>query len=776
MRAEKIVVINDNEEAVKLVQEQLHMAGFFNVYSFFDATQALESAQKISPDLIITDINMPDLDGWQLCKILNSPEYANFNSIPILLLSATHKDANAEQLAREVGASAFLQVPYKYEDLISLVIHLLVSGKEAKHPNGKGLQRKIVIADDDEYVLKALTLVLEEKNYLIETATDGEMAMRTIEKTLPHLVLLDYQMPEKDGLDVLRWLKKKYPETGAVILTAHGSEMTAVNFMKEGADDYIRKPFDIKTIPEICDQVFRKYNIRMVNRQFQEKAMELKISEEKYRGIVNNSSDLIFILDQKGNFTFANRVAERFFGVRPEALSGKPLVDFLHREEADRVRGELEKLKAEDRPQRRFETRFVGKEEKGGGAEIVEVEITAQELCSHDMAGKKIFLGTLGIARDISERKRIQEQLMQAEKLSSIGTLVSGIAHELNNPLTGIIGYSELLQEENSLSESTKTDISRIAREALRCEKIVQNLLTFARKYKMEKGWINVNEVARNTIDLVGYQLRSHNIEAHLELGEGVPDIYGDFHQIQQIFLNIIYNALHAMVDSHKRGSLWIRTQPMADGRVSVAFKNDGPPIRDDAIGKIFDPFFTTKDAGKGTGLGLSIAHGIITDHGGSITAENLVDGVRFTIQFPPPDRSLLPFSPVLQEETEVVRGKDILVVEDEEVIRDLLKRLLLKDGHRVTAVSNGEEALKFVREKPCDLVISDLKMPGMDGISLYYRLSEIRPQLKKHFILITGTIQNEVNQFSEATGSLYLQKPFKQSELRRVFSSIFGK
>ena len=224
------------------------------------------------------------------------------------------------------------------------------------------------------------------------------------------------------------------------------------------------------------------------------------------------------------------------------------------------------------------------------------------------------------------------------------------------------------------------------------------------------------------------------------------------------------------------RIATWIQTKATPDGGVSVAFKNDGPPIRDGVIGKIFDPFFTTKDAGKGTGLGLSIAHGIITDHGGSIAAENLADGVRFSIQFPHPDTSLSPSSFVLKKEAEVVRGKDILVVEDEEVIRDLLKRLLLKDGHRVTAVSNGEEAVKFIQERSCDLVISDLKMPGMDGISLYHRLSEIRHQLKNRFLLITGTIQNEVNQFSESTGNLYLQKPFKQAELRRAFSSIFGK
>lgn len=778
MPEEKIIVINDNESVARSVREQLRMAGFENISLFPSASEAIEALSSAKPDLIITDIDMPDIDGWQLCRILRSPEYREFNKVPIILLSATYKDANAQQLAYEVGASSFLQAPYDYEELTTLVFSHLVSGekaKEIKEITEEGFRKKIVIADDDENILRVITIILADENWEIITVRDGEEAIRAIEKHRPHVAMLDYQMPGKNGLDVLKWLKKNHPETGSIILTAHGSELTAVSFMKEGADDYIRKPFEVKAISAVCDRAFTKYNVRMVDKKLKEKALELKISEEKYRGIVDNSSDFIFIVDRQGNFSFANKESERFLGHKPEEIQGKPFSSFVLEEHKERAGKELALNGDGERLKRQFEITLA---DPGGasndlGRKTVDVEISLQNLCSEDNSGKRIFIGAMGIARDLTERKRIQEQLMQTQKLSSIGTLISGIAHELNNPLTGIVGFSELLMEDLSLSESNKSDLKRICGEAQRCEKIVQSLLTFARKYKLEKGFVDLNEVIHNTVELVGYQLKNGNIALGMELEQNLPGIFGNFHQIQQVLLNIINNAVHAISDSKREGNLWIRTGKLEGGRIFAELKNDGPRISDDALGKIFDPFFTTKDAGKGTGLGLSIAHGIIADHEGELGVKNLPDGVLFTITFPISSCPYSPSGPPRKEERSV-QGKDILVVEDEEGIRDLLQRVLKKDGHRVVAVSRGQEAIEKVKSGPFDLVISDLKMPGMDGISFHGRLVKIKPELAKRFILITGSIESEVSEFSQRTGNPYIQKPFRQQELRDLLVDIF--
>jgi two-component system NtrC family sensor kinase len=657
---------------------------------------------------------------------------------------------------------------------MTLVFSHLVSGEKGMEKE-KGFKRKIVVADDDDNIIRVLTLVLQEEGWEIITASDGEKAIAAIEKTRPHVVLLDYQMPGMNGLDVLKWLKENYPETGSVILTAYGSELTAVSFMKEGADDYTRKPFEIKEISSICERAFTKYNVRMVDKKFKENALELKISEEKYRGIVDNSSDLIFIIDREGNFSFVNKESEKFLGCKPEEIKGKPFLDFILKENREKVEKEFMGNRNGERWKRQFEMALAdpAADYKGHSSASLDVEISAQDLYSEDSSGRKTFLGTIGIARDLTERKRIQEQLMQTEKLSSIGTLISGIAHELNNPLTGIVGFSELLMEDLSLSDSNKNDLKRICQEALRCEKIVQNLLTFARKYKLEKGLVDINEVIKNSAELVNYQLNNDNITLSMELEENLPGIFGNFHQIQQVFLNVINNAAHAIKDSKRKGNIWVRTGRLEGERIFAEFKNDGPRIHEETLGKIFDPFFTTKDAGIGTGLGLSIAHGIITDHGGEIGVQNLQDGLLFTITFPVTSSSHIASEPPRKEER-LIGGKNILVVEDEEAIRDLLERILKKDGHHVVTVARGQEALEKIQSEPFDLIISDLKMPGMDGISFYGRLIQIKPDLCKRFILITGSIENEVSDFAKSTGNPYIQKPFRQPELRNLLAEIF--
>ncbi len=776
MYEERIIVINDCDEGANATCHQLRIAGFKNIAPFSNSKNALEAIGRIEPHLIISDINMPGIDGWQFCKILNSPEYKKFHHVPIILLSGTYKDTNAQQLAYDVGASDFLQAPYNYEDLLILVFTYLVSGKKPKKGGVAVFKKKMVIADDDENILKALTLILKDEGYEIETATDGKMAMEVIKRVKPQVVLLDYQMPEVDGLEVIKWLKVNFPDTGSIILTAHGSEVAAVKFMKEGADDYIRKPFEVQKIAEVCELAFKKYNLRIIDKQFKEKNLEKKISEKKYQGIVENSSDLIFIIDPDGNFSFVSKKSESFLGLKPEEIIGKPFIDVVFEEDKEKVQKEFLGKSMGDKERKEFEARLeiAGKETMDAGMETTVVEISAQDLYSEDASRNKVFLGILAVARDITERKKIQERLMQAEKLSSLGTLISGIAHELNNPLTGVLGYSEFLMDDPDISEANRHDIEKIFKEAQRCEKIVQNLLTFARKYKMEKGLIDINEVIENTIELVSYQLKTSTIKIHRELDKAAPMIFADFHQVQQVFLNILNNAIHALHDSNPKGNLWVKSHATPEKEIITTIKNEGSPIPEQVISNIFDPFFTTKGVGKGTGLGLSISHGIISDHGGTIGVENQPDGVVFTIKFPPASQSI---DPTIKDEKiteELMEAKNILVVEDEEVIRDFLERILTKDGHKVVSVTNGAKALEILETEPFDLVVSDLKMPGMSGISLYNEMVIINPQMVNRFIIITGTIENEVSEFSKNTGNPYLQKPFRKSDLQKLLVDVF--
>jgi signal transduction histidine kinase len=237
---------------------------------------------------------------------------------------------------------------------------------------------------------------------------------------------------------------------------------------------------------------------------------------------------------------------------------------------------------------------------------------------------------------DITKEKLLQEQLIQSDKLAAVGELISGVAHEINNPLTAVVGFSQLLKKhENGLGEDQRKQLDIIWSEAERVRKIVSNLLSFARKQKPEKKPLDVNSLVEMVLDIRSYELEVGNINIVKEFGEELPQVEADAQQIEQVFLNMINNAQQAMIETHGKGNLTIRTYTN-DNVVRIEFIDDGPGIAEEDLKKIFDPFFTTKEAGKGTGLGLSVSYGIIKEHNGNIFVESdQGKGARFIIELP---------------------------------------------------------------------------------------------------------------------------------------------
>jgi len=241
----------------------------------------------------------------------------------------------------------------------------------------------------------------------------------------------------------------------------------------------------------------------------------------------------------------------------------------------------------------------------------------------------------IGIARDITERKRMEQQLQLAGRLAAVGELAAGVAHELNNPLAAIQGYSQLLVSRNDLDALAKKDIETIYREALRASKITKNLLSFARRHEPEKRYISINETVEKTLELRVHQMKVNNIELVTELQPDLPNTMADFYQLQQVFMNIAVNAEQAMADAHGKGKLIVRTQKV-DDMIQISFIDNGPGIAEENLKKIYDPFFTTKDVGKGTGLGLSICYGIVDAHKGRLYAGSKPgEGASFFVELP---------------------------------------------------------------------------------------------------------------------------------------------
>ncbi|MGQ9683979.1 MAG: hybrid sensor histidine kinase/response regulator [Anaerolineae bacterium] len=375
------------------------------------------------------------------------------------------------------------------------------------------------------------------------------------------------------------------------------------------------------------------------------------------------------------------------------------------------------------------------------------------------------------VLRDVTEERAMQRQLAQAEKLAAIGQMLSGVAHELNNPLTTIIGFSELLQEA-PLPAPVQADLNRIYRQAQHSARIVQSLLAFARQSRIQLAEADVNGLVRQVLEFMQPQLDSHHVRVHLELAPSLPTTLADAGQLQQVLLNLITNALQAIASIRDQGCITIKTTA-APTHIVLTIADNGPGIEPDLLSRIFDPFFTTKNVGEGTGLGLSICYGIVREHGGRIWAESQPgQGAVFHVQLPLRHASTVAAS----AGTTLMAGlgRRILVVEDDEAVLALLERALGPAGLEVTTARDGVAGLQALAAGPLpDLVIADLRMPRLDGPGFYDRLRRDYPSLARRVLLITGdAIAPSSAQFLQSSGLPYLRKPFGVQDLLAAVSN----
>ncbi|MBI1747338.1 MAG: response regulator [Acidobacteria bacterium] len=367
--------------------------------------------------------------------------------------------------------------------------------------------------------------------------------------------------------------------------------------------------------------------------------------------------------------------------------------------------------------------------------------------------------------------EKTQRQLIQAEKLSSIGQIVSGVAHELNNPLCIISGYAQLLRARVK-DEKTRADLDKIIESANRAGKIVQNLLTFARKQKPEKNRSNITELLKKTIELKAYPLKVDNIDIVQDLDSKMLYTDVDPYQIQQVFLSLINNAHDAMKQQRKKGRLLVRTQRSGD-LIKILFIDNGPGISKENLRLIFDPFFTTKEIGKSIGLGLSLSYSIIKEHGGNIQVHSEEhQGATFVLELPvsgkPPDplRNNEPM-PEMEEPT-ADQAKKVLIVNDEASVADLMINALSSKGYIVETYPDEKAALNKIRKgRRYNLILTDLKMPSMRGEELYHRIREIDPQQANRVVFLTDDVAGpETCAFLATVDNKFIEKPFAMASL----------
>jgi two-component system NtrC family sensor kinase len=459
--------------------------------------------------------------------------------------------------------------------------------------------------------------------------------------------------------------------------------------------------------------------------------------------------DCVLLEDSGGIIRFANRAAERILGYSPGELIGKAesLLEPI-------AQGSVSGPAATGRSIRRVRRR--------DGREIqLAVETTPAR------GGE----GRVHLLRDVTAEAHLKDRLVQSEKMSAVGQLVSGVAHDLNNPLTSIVGYAQLLKARNA-EPRMRRGLEVIGDEAMRASKIVQNLLTFARKHSPEKQHLGLNGIIQKTLELKSYDFRVKCIEIATDLQPDLPYTMLDFHQIQQVMINLLTNAEQAIAGGRPGGMIRISTRRV-DPSIVVTLEDDGPGLPAGAETRVFDPFFTTKPAGVGTGLGLSICHGIIAEHGGSIQAENRAEGgarivIELPISGPQAGEDTPAHGPARAESVPAGARHSILIVDDEAAIQDVLVAMLTMEGHQVDTASSGETALRKIQNRRYDLIVSDLRMPGISGMELFDRVGREHPAVAERIVFMTGDLVNEESsRFLQRVQNLCLPKPFTLDSLR---------
>lgn len=613
----------------------------------------------------------------------------------------------------------------------------------------------ILIAKDENGLVIASNDAPEVDMLQVDLAKYPEL-QRAIETREPVVVEDVEHDPLLDPVrDVL--LEKGY-RSMLVIPLVFGSEVLGTLFMRARRD----RPFAFEEIRFCKLAAGASANALKNALLYQDVRREAELHRatgETLRRVLDCTPDMIVATDPSGLITEFSGGAEKITGVSTRAATGRKLSEILQDDGIDTI---------------------PTLSNAAGGARDIEIQpahgdgareiglVSAPLLDSEGAAAGRVWVG-----RDHTQLRQVQRSLAQVERLQTLGEIVAGVAHELNNPLSAVLGYSELLRRKAEVEDDVR-DLERVVQSARRCKRIVQNLLGFARKHQPEKKFEDLNRCVRKVVELKSYSFRNSNVSVEIDLDEDLPSTLFDYYQVEQVLLNLINNAEHALRDGGRGGKIRVRTFANADS-IALEVEDDGPGIPPEVQERVFDPFFTTKEVGSGTGLGLSVAFGIVQEHGGSLTLAPYERGrgARFTLTLP---RVAMPATESDRADrgsadaTGSLKGRRILVAEDEPVVLEFLTRVLRQEGVEVLAAKDGEEAWQKIEGQDFDLVLADIRMPRMDGQELYERIAAERPDLLRRVVFSSGDLTRpETLAFLESLPNRILAKPLQVETVRHV-------
>jgi len=649
-----ILMVEDNTDHAILAKMCLERQPNYYVKIVSSSEGCLAALKKEQYNIVLLDYNLPMEDGLSILKRLQKQSYSE---APVVLVTG-HGHEKVAVEAMKAGAFDYVVKSGDYPGILPIVVKR-VTDKFRIYKEKKRMEAELIIRNDELEVINAISEVVNQ-SLIVEEILRGAVA-KLVEKLKLDAGAVYLALPGSDAFSkkasmgafdqvtdslslalaetvtindlyaktaapLFGRLGKAGQEFDAQLLQSglkaliavplkHKSDLLGVLFLGSSQPD-VFGPRRVNLLSSISNQI----SIAVENSKLYLQTEKLK---NNFENVLDSSLDLIVTIASDGTINFCNLKFANFFGYSIDEVPGRNILDFIPEHLTDFIKSKLGELKS-------------------GKASVYETEIRlpggqlrACLISQSTLKGRDKFLMVI---KDISEIAKLQKQLIQSEKLSALGQMISGAAHELNNPLAGILGYSQLLLEE-PIENNVRKDIEVILHEAKRCQNIVRNLLTFARKSKHDRQPIDINEVLSSVLDLNQYQLKLDFVELVRDFDSRLPKVIGDFQQLQQVFLQLMYNAHDALTQVERKNKEIRVVTRATDNAVQVQIIDNGKGIPKKYRDKIFDPFFTTKEVGEGTGLGLSICFGIVKSHMGKMTVEsNLNEGTIFTVELPLPD------------------------------------------------------------------------------------------------------------------------------------------
>jgi two-component system NtrC family sensor kinase len=779
--AVKVLIVDDSPGFLESAAQFLSAEpGYEVVGRAASGAEAIERVQALRPDVVLMDVAMPGMSGIEAARRIKA-----LPAPPRILIVSVYDSGEHRRAAEAAGADGYVG-KWEFVESVLTALGAILPATKATAVREPRAARLRTLAHLNHVVSASLNLeevlraIAEAASQLMGSSLASFWTADEATRTITRRACSSEDLGTPFTLDTMAygegvagWVAEHRRTLHVPDVLVHPGFRTAEWARQHGAVSMLAVPVTLQGSllavltmlsprpfalgPEehdLLDAFVAQAAAAIRNARLYE---EMRRTRDFLQSITEHSGDAIMATDREGRVTFFNRRAVEMFACPADQVVGRSirtLYPFGVRGAAEHE--DIEREIFDVRAIHRYETVFETSDGRRVDASASIAPILGQD-------GE--VTGSVVVIRDVSEEKRTRQTLQQTEKLGFMGSLLAGVANELNNPLSVLRGRAELLSiaAKERADERLVDAASEIVKATVRCDRIVRTFLALARRQAPQRQRLPLNMVVQEALEMLGYPLRVDGVQVTLRLADDLPMLHADPHQLHQVVVNLLSNAHQAMRGTLGPPRLTVTTAAQPAGRVTLEVSDSGPGVPEEIRSRIFEPFFTTKPVGQGTGLGLSLCHTIVAEHDGSIRVTDAEGGgARFVVELPVPPAAPAEAPAPTAAAAGALPPLRILVVDDEPQVLSLLQDMLTLDGHTVETVDDGHQVLARVAARPFDVVISDLRMPAMSGPQLYRALATAHPQLAQRMVFMTGdTLAADTEQFLAEVGAPTVAKPF---------------